>query len=328
MLSRSTQNPIIVADPGFVWRSIKVYNPTIIKDSAGYHMLFRGIGGDWISRIGLAHSTDGTHFRVEAEPVMAPLYPWEKDGCEDPRIIKIDDTYWLTYTAFDGKTARAAIASSQSLHAWERRHLLFPDWHHNIKPEFEADWSKAAAIIPKQINGKYHMLFGDSHIWPATSDNLSDWQPQTTPLISKRAGFFDEAYVEMGPPPILTDRGWLVLYHGIDSLASNRTYRLGAALLDEHDPQKLIWRCTEPLMEPEGIHEVVGFIDVIEGGFKTLKNIKLKDLHELHLQKKLPTAIFCCGAVLEANNVVRIYYGAGDTVICTATIDLPTIFSR
>jgi predicted GH43/DUF377 family glycosyl hydrolase len=289
-------------------------------------MLFRAIGNDWISRLGYAESDDGINFFVLDRPVFTPSGPSDSSGVEDPRLVKIDDTFWLTYTAFDGKTARAALTSSKDLIQYNSRKILFPNWQHSAKMDFPADWSKSAGIIPQAINGRYYMVFGDSHIWMATSANLIDWEPNPNPIITGRPGSFDAAYVEMGPPPILTEHGWLVLYHGVDNHDPAKTYRLGAALLDKNDPTKVIWRCKQPLLEPTEPYETVGFVDVIEGGFETLKNITIEDLHELKRNEKLPTAVFCCGAVLETNHDVRIYYGAGDTVICTAVTDLETIF--
>ena len=241
-------------------------------------------------------------------------------------MVNIDGTYWITYTAFDKRTARAALTSSTDLHRFGERKLLFPHWQENTREIYTSDWSKAAAIFPQKINDQYYMLFGDSHIWLATSSNLTNWSPATSPLLSKRPGQFDAGYVEMGPPPILTERGWLILYHGIDRNDSQRTYRLGAALLDKNNPSKIIWRCNQAFLEPIESYETVGFIDVIEGGFETLKKTSVEDLHRLLQQQRLPKAIFCCGATQEDTGSIRLYYGAGDTVICTATVDLDTIF--
>jgi len=326
MLKRSERNPILAADDNLPWCSIKVYNCAIYKDDTKYRMLFRGVGNEWVSRLGIAESTDGVTFSRSPNPSLSPIYPWEQKGCEDPRIVKIDGNYWVSYTAFDGETARAALTASKDLLNWGKRKLLFPDWQQNTRGNRTPDWSKAAAIFPGQINNQYYMLFGDSHIWSASSLNLIDWYPNPEPLISSRPGSFDEAYVEMGPPPLLTEQGWLVIYHGIDRLDSQRTYRLGAMLLDLNDPRKIIWRCNKPILEPSESYEVVGFVDIIEGGFETLKRMVLEDLHKLSKAQKLPKAVFCCGALLEGD-IVRLYYGAGDTVICTATVDLGTIFS-
>jgi beta-1,2-mannosidase len=326
MLKRNSQNPILKGQADLNWCSKKVYNCAVHKDGGTYHLLFRAIGDDWISRLGLAESTDGITFTVVPSPVMSPMEPWEVKGCEDPRMVRIDDTYYVTYTAYDGITAQAALVSSPDLRTWGKRQLLFPGWQQPQRESQEANWSKAAALYPSKIGNTHHLLFGDDHIWAATSSNLVNWEPAPKPVLSARAGHFDAAYVEMGPPPMLTARGWLVLYHGIDSLSDYRTYSLGAALFASDDPSKLLWRCSSPILTPTESYETVGMIDIINGGFDRLKSLKLSDLQELEAERKLPRAVFCCGALLE-DNVVRLYYSGGDTVICTATIDLESIFS-
>jgi len=325
MLKRFADNPIIIPDPKNILYSKKVYNCTVIKHDSVYYMFFRGVGDDWISRIFLATSRDGLSFKINPEPVIVPEHSWEEQGCEDPRITYLNDKYWLTYTAFDGTTARAAIASSSNLYDWEKHNLIFPELIHPQRENLPSDWSKSAAIFPEKIKNQYLLLFGDNHIWSATSDNLIDWQSKSIPVISARKDYFDAAYVEMGPAPIKTDDGWLVLYHGIDQYSENRTYSLGAALLSFDNPLQVIWRCTRPILIPSEAYEVNGLSDLIPGGFATLRSLSDNDFNELSKKTLLPKSVFCCGAIKE-ENILRIYYAAADTRICTATIDLQTVF--
>jgi len=326
MLERNVHNPILSARTDLRWCSKKVYNCAVYKEGHTYRMLFRAIGDDWISRLGLAESTDGVTFTIISSPTMSPEQVWETHGCEDPRMVKLNGTYYVAYTAFDGVTARAVLTSSPDLYKWGERRLLFPNWKQSQHGPLRTDWSKAAALYPTKIGDMYYLLFGDEHIWAATSSNLVDWSPAPQPVLSAREDHFDAAYVEMGPPPILTPRGWLVLYHGIDSLNNYRTYALGAALFASNNPSRLLWRCDSPILTPTESYETVGMIDIIEGGFDRLKSLELSDLQKLEAERKLPRAVFCCGALLE-NDVVRLYYSGGDTVICTATIDLESILS-
>lgn len=289
-------------------------------------MLFRAVGDDWVSRIGLAQSNDGVMFTILPEPIISPAYNWESHGCEDPRMVKIGSMFVVTYTGFDGGTARAAIMASKDLHYWSERHLLFPNLSNPQRENLPCDWSKAAAIYPEKINGKYYMLFGDSHIWAATSDTMKDWEALSDPILGARPDHFDSAYIEMGPPPIRTSKGWLVLYHGIDRFDSERTYALGAALFAIDDPLKLVWRCNAPILTPTEPYETFGMIDIVDGGFDTLKHLQLADLRQLDVENRLPKAIFCCGAVLDGDTL-KLYYSGGDTVICTADIDLESVFS-
>jgi beta-1,2-mannobiose phosphorylase / 1,2-beta-oligomannan phosphorylase len=326
MLKRNKLNPILKPQTNLSWSSEKVYNCAVNKDNGVYSMIFRAVGDDWISRLGLGVSSDGIEFTVNSSPVMSPLHSWEVKGCEDPRIVKFDDTYYITYTAFDGLTARSAIAKSSDLYNWQDRQLLFPYSNLVQREDLPANWSKAAAIYPKKINHKYYLLFGDHHIWAAVSSNLIDWEILPDSVLSYRDGHFDSAYVEMGPPPILTSRGWLVLYHGIDRFNSQRVYSLGAALFEKDNPLKLLWRSNSPILTPTESYEILGKIDIVDGGFETLRTIQISDLQQLAAENRLPKAVFCCGAILE-DELIRLYYGGSDTVICTATVDLETILN-
>lgn len=171
------ENPILTPR-GNSWEAKDVFNPAAWSDGEKIYMLYRGEDstgiGEWngTSRIGLATSTDGINFEREAESVYEPIDEWElPGGTEDPRIVKIDDTFYMTYTAYDGETARLALASSPDLHNWNRHGLLFPDW----------GWSKAGAIVPRKINERYWMYFGDTNIWIAWSEDLIHWTPKKNP---------------------------------------------------------------------------------------------------------------------------------------------------
>jgi predicted GH43/DUF377 family glycosyl hydrolase len=326
MLERYPHNSIIAPDPDNKLYSKKVYNASVLKNGDTYFMLFRGVGDDWISRIFLATSNNGLDFNIIQQPVIYPENEWEAKGCEDPRITKINDKFWLNYTAFDGLTARSAIASSENLYSWVKHGCAFPEMEYPSREDLPKAWHKAAAMFPEEYDERFLLLFGDNHIWPATTDNLINWTPSTVPVISPREGLFDAAYVEMGPPPIKTELGWLVIYHGIDLFTNDRTYRLGAVLLDIDNPLRIIWRSKTPILEPTKPYERVGFFDLVPGGYSSLKNMTDADIDNLARKHQLPMAIFCCGAIKE-QDIIRVYYGAGDTRICTASIDIKTILS-
>jgi predicted GH43/DUF377 family glycosyl hydrolase len=325
MLTKSTLNPIVTASDDLDWANKKVYNSAAIFVDDTYHLFFRAIGDDYISRIGHAVSEDGTHFQIFPEPVFAPIEKWELMGCEDPRITKIGDNYVMAYTAYDGLTARVALTTTADFITWSPRTIAFPNWREGrwVDPSQKA-WNKAAAIFPEKINGKYLLFFGDDQIWQAYSDDLMHWKPVIKPVLEPRKGYFDSEYIEMGPPPILTEKGWLIIYHGIDSRKSNRVYRLGAVLLSLEDPTKIIWRCSKPILEPTELFERIGQIDIIEGGMDSLKVTDEKELIELSLKGKLPQAVFCCGAILIGDEL-KVYYSGSDTVLCLATGKLEDI---
>jgi predicted GH43/DUF377 family glycosyl hydrolase len=276
MLIRNSHNPILTARADLDWCTKKVYNCAVYKDGNTYRMLLRAVGNDWISRLGLAESTDGVHFVLQNSPVLSPENEWEVKGCEDPRMVRIDGTYYIGYTAFDGALARAAIVTSADIKQWSERRLLFPNLSREQRENLPAQWSKAAALFPEKIGDSYYLFFGDNHILPAKSPDLKDWTYIEQPVLTARADHFDSAYVE--------------------------------------------------ILTPTESYETIGMIDIIDGGYETLKSIRLEDIHQMAAENRLPKAIFCCGAVLEGE-IVRLYYSGGDTVICTATVDLKTIFS-
>ena len=318
MLTKHPSNPILVPDPTLWWANKKIYNAAAFEENREYNLIFRAIGDDYISRLGRARSTDGVDFRIDPEPIFSPESEWDKKGCEDPRISLIEGTYWMAYTAFDGISARVALASTKDFKSWSKRISLFPGWREGRwVPEEQAEWSKAAALFPEQIGGKYYLFFGDDSVWPAESENLVDWKPSKSAVLEPRPGHFDASYVEMGPPPIKTPEGWLILYHGIDTRDDDRVYRLGAALLDLENPLKVIWRSNEPILEPTEDFEKIGHIDIIEGGMDRLRGLEPDSLKLLSKAGKLPQAIFCCGTV-SSQSRLKIYYSGSDTVMCLA----------
>ena len=236
-------NPILTPQ-GSTWEAKDIFNPAAWTDGEQVWMIYRaedstGIG-QWngTSRLGLASSRDGFHFARLPDPVLEPSEPWElPGGTEDPRVVRIDDEFYLTYTAYDGETARLALASSPDLRRWEKHGLVFPD----------RGWTKSGAILPTPINGRYWMYFGDTNIWAAHSTDLLHWTVVEDPVLRPRPGRFDGRLVEPGPPPLLTDDGILLLYNGADE---DLVYASGQALFDPADPTRLLARSEAPFLLP------------------------------------------------------------------------------
>ncbi len=248
---KHTGNPILVPQ-GSTWESKDVFNPTTWADGETIWMLYRaedstGIG-QWngTSRIGLASTTDGFMFNREPDPVLEPSEEWElPGGCEDPRVVKVDDTFYLTYTAYDGETARLALASSPDLRTWTKHGLVFPD----------RGWTKSGAILTTPVDGKYWMYFGDTNLWAAHSTDLISWTVVEEPVLRPRPGYFDSRLVEPGPEPLMTDDGIVLLYNSADSAL---VYSAGQALFDPTDPTKLLARTDTPFMTPTTVLEETG----------------------------------------------------------------------
>lgn len=250
---RYEANPIITPR-GNTWESKDVFNPAAWSDGETIYMLYRaedstGVGiWNGTSRIGLATSTDGVNFVRETDPVLEPTEEWElPGGTEDPRVVQIDDTFYLTYTAYDGETARLALASSADLRNWTKHGLMFP----------ERGWTKAGAIVPNKINDRYWMYFGDTSIWIAWSEDLINWTVVEEPVMYPREGMFDSGLIEPGPTPLITEHGILLLYNSADN---DLVYRTGQALFDLNDPARLLKRSDHWFMEPIDEMEVGGQI--------------------------------------------------------------------
>ena len=339
MFVRSRNNPILKPNKNHSWESRKVYNCGAIYDNKKYHLFYRAVGEDWYSSIGYAVSSDGENFKRFNKSVLSPESELEKRGLEDPRVTKVDNIYYLTFTAYDGITARLNLATSKDLKTWKRQGAVLPNWDFikakgflvdwdeaRNNPKTGKDWSKAGGIFPEVIKNNYWMLFGDSNIWLANSQDGIRWQPVWQPFIKPRkSNYFDNIHVEMGPPPIKTREGWLVLYHGINDKI---VYRIGFLILDLKNPAKILFRCEKPIFEPEELYEFSGIVDVLPGGFTAMETMNKNELKQ-YIQKAkddrtMPNVIFCCGAVV-VNDVLRIYYGASDSVICTATAKLDNI---
>lgn len=231
----------ILLPQGTGFETKAVFNPTAIVVNDTIFMFYRA--EDWrgqrrwngTSTIGMAYSTDGIHFTRHPKPVITPEHDYETPGgCEDPRIVNVDDLYCLTYTAYNGKTARLALAISKDLVTWEKKGIIIP-W----------EWTKAGAISPQKINEKYVMYFGDKSIWIAHSDNLIDWIVDENPVLEPREGHFDNRIVEPGPPPIILDEGILLIYNG-----SNKEihYEPGWVLFSKNDPRKILARSKKPIL--------------------------------------------------------------------------------
>ena len=286
------------------WEAKNVFNPAIAVRNDTVFMLYRAqdsVGKPTgTSRIGLAASTDGLHFKRYATPVLYPqndeYKKWEwQGGCEDPRMVQDSaGTYYMTYTAYDGTTARLLIATSPDLVHWTKHGSVFAKAYNG---KYVDKWSKSGSIVSTyengkitatRINGKYWMYWGDLFIWAATSDDLINWTPvemqpgeqplttlkgvaQTMPelqiVIPTRKNYFDNDLVESGPPAMLTDRGILLLYNSRsmppdgDSSLKEGTYTTSQVLLDKNNPTKILQRLGHYFMKPEQHYELTGEVN-------------------------------------------------------------------
>jgi predicted GH43/DUF377 family glycosyl hydrolase len=249
----------ILTPQGAGFEAAGVFNPTVVRDGDRYVMLYRAQDARGTSRLGIATSRDAIHFVREPDPVLVPEAEYERGGgVEDPRLSKIGRTFYLTYTAYDGKDAQLALATSPDLRRWERRGVIIPAntgrW--NVK------WTKAGAILEEPVNGRYWMYYmadaasGADQMGVAYSEDLLRWtEALEAPVLARRPGRFDSRVVEPGPAPLMTPEGILLVYNGADD---QLVYRTGWVLFDRQDPTRVRARSDTPVFEPQRGWELQG----------------------------------------------------------------------
>jgi predicted GH43/DUF377 family glycosyl hydrolase len=244
------ENPIL--RPTGRSQSKALYNPSVLREGNKFYMFYRVECDDGLTgRIGLAEGQDGFHFMCHNDPVLIPGDDFDRGGCEDPRIVKLDETYYLTYVGNSLKynVSNICIATSRDLFHWKKIGSI-------LRPRPEA-WNsgqlKAGVIVPEKINGIYVMYFmGEEKPWTtaigiAYSEDLLHWfEPLEKPVLTPRAGYFDHQGVEPGPTPVVLDEGILLIYNG---WAKDCIYKSGAVLFSKEDPTKILWRADKPLLE-------------------------------------------------------------------------------
>lgn len=230
----------------------------IVKDDQ-IVMLYRAQDRGGTSRLGYATSSDGVHFTRRSEPVLVPEADYERGGgVEDPRLVQIEGTYYLTYTGYNTKDAQLCLAVSRNLLHWERQGVILPAH----KGRCNVGWTKSGAILRQRIRGKYWMYYladaadGTHQMGVASSSDLLHWtEVLDRPVLPARRRLFDSQVVEPGPPPLMTDHGILLVYNGADNALA---YSTGWVLFQRSDPTKVLTRCEEPIFRVERQWEEVG----------------------------------------------------------------------
>lgn len=316
MIKRSEHNPILKPDQDNYWEAQAVFNGCPVADKGKIHFFYRALSlphyhtssqsKTIISDIGLAQSRDGIHFQNRRRFIV-PEESWEKFGCEDPRVTKLNNRFYIFYTAlsdfpFNSDTIKVALAITKDFKKIEK-HLVTP---------FNA---KAMALFPEKINGKmWAILTADTDKPPAkialaSFDKETDiWAPSywnnwykniaksTLPLQRN-----SQDHIEVGAPPVKTKDGWLIIYSYIRNYFSGqRLFGIEAVLLDLKNPLKIIGRTEAPLLTPEEYYEKIGVV---------------------------PNVVFPSGALIKKDEL-QIYYGAADTVCALASIKLSILLNR
>ena len=288
---RYENNPILSSDD-VPYPCNTVFNAGACKYQNQYLLLLRIEDLKGHSHLTLARSEDGYRFEVDPQPWITPsddpYYEiYERFGVEDPRITCIEDTYYITYTAYGPYGPRVGIGATKDFVTFER-----------ISLATETN-NKDAVLFPEKIAGSYVMIDrpeGAGAIWMTYSQDLIYWG-RARVILTPEPGW-GPSKLGISTPPLKTDRGWLILYHGVRETASGRLYRIGAMLLDLNDPSQVIGRTEHFIFGPEELYERTGDV---------------------------PNVVFPCGIILEADNTLKMYYGAADTCIAVAETKLGDI---
>ncbi len=303
-IKRYVENPVLLPVPEHEWESKAVFNPTAIDIDGTVRILYRAMSFDNTSTFGYAESKNGEHITYRhITPAYIPRKDFElkkgdkmgNSGCEDPRIVMIDDKIFVCYTAYDGVNApRVAITSINKKDFTERKW----NWSKPVALTPEGVDDKDACLFPEKINGKYVFIHRVAHcicIDFLPDLNFRDGEVNTCiEILEPRPGMWDGAKVGLSSPPHKTEIGWLVFYHGIDNKG---VYRIGAVLLDLKDTTHVISRTSDAIFEPEEQYEKFGQINNV---------------------------VFPCGSIIRGDTIY-LYYGCADSVIGVATLSLKTI---
>lgn len=292
LFQRSEHNPILTA-ADVPYPANSVFNPGAVQVGDATVLLVRVEDLRGISQLHVARSDDGiTGWRFDPQPLLrsdVERYPEEIWGCEDPRVTWLPEReeWAIAYTAYSMRGPLVSLATTRDFRSVVRLGPAMP-------PE-----NKDAALFPRQIGGRWAMIHrpsplrGGAHMWMSFSPDLRHWGDHCVVLEARDGAWWDAGKIGLGPPPLETPDGWLVLYHGVHATGDGPIYRAGLALLDLDDPSRLLRRSDTWVFGPSAPYEISGDVGRV---------------------------VFPCGWVRdEVDDVVRLYYGAADTVVGVAT---------
>jgi predicted GH43/DUF377 family glycosyl hydrolase len=291
---RAKTNPLITPDD-LPFENNGVFNPAVADLGDEMVLLLRIERREGISELRIARSPNGVdNWEFADEPLLSPDlpdYPFEEWGCEDPRITRLENGQWaVAYTAYGRYGATVAVAIiDDSFESVERLGSV------TMPP------NKNAALYPVKFDGRWVMLNrpetgGRPQIWYAYSheDNLAEWTLPGLLIPTHLGPWWDSTRIGAGAPPILTEDGWLLIYHGAKAAAGVLTYRLGLALVDRDDPRKVLARASDWVFAPVAPYETDGVAGNV---------------------------VFTCGAAVR-DDEVWMYYGASDMYVALARADI------
>jgi predicted GH43/DUF377 family glycosyl hydrolase len=332
---------IILSPSKLEFENNGVLNPGIFQEGKEVHIFYRAVEDGNYSTIGYAKTNE--HLDIierKTSPLITRDFDYEKHGVEDARIVKIEDTFYITYTAYDGVNAMGALATSKDMIHFEKKGIITPPLNYKeykyhleccnqekLNPKYYHYYNLFASIglveekhrllrdkdivlFPKKINGKFWMLH---RIWPGIQivqfekwEDLSKefWidhiRNLTDHILMDPFFDFEVNYLGAGGAPIETKDGWLIIYHGVCETHIGKTYHAAAALLDIEDPSKVIGRLPYPLFSPSEDWELKGVVNHV---------------------------VFPTGAALFGDDL-HIHYGAADKHIAVAKLSLKQLIDE
>jgi len=291
-------NPVLTASQ-WPYRANAVLNPAAVQVVGQTLLLVRVEDCRGFSHLTLARSADGIDgWQIEARPALAPGTDVEAEsyGVEDPRVTPLidDQCFGVVYCAYGPQGPAVAIATTRDFHSYDRKGLALP-------PE-----NKDAALFPRKIGGRYALLHrpvspmsGGGNIWISYSPDLVHWGEHREVLRARHSPWWDAGKIGLNTPPLETDQGWLIMYHGVRGTCAGSIYRCGFALLDKADPSQVLGRSDEWALGPIEAEARVGDVDNV---------------------------VFPCGWIAEDDSV-RIYYGMADSAIGLATASISELLA-
>jgi len=288
MFIRNQHNPIITAK-NLPYQANAVFNAGAADFGDEIVLLLRVESPSGRSHLIMARSEDGVRdWQVEEKALFHPEegVPYESYGAEDCRLTWVEElrSWIVAYVGYSERGPGVALAKTRDFSTVERIGLIFP-------PD-----DKNPAMFPRTFNGLYALLhrptIGGGSIWISYSPDLVFWGKSKQVMTPRGGPWWDAMRVGAGPPPIETDAGWLLIYHGVKEVAGGPIYRMGAALLDKDEPHKLMSRSHRWLLSPDEIYERRG---------------------------DAPNVVFGCGSIVR-NGELWLYYGAADCSVCLATV--------
>lgn len=329
---------VLLSKTNLAFENDGILNPAVIRDGDDIHLFFRAVSKGNYSSIGYCRFSEPLIIQDRLNiPVIFSQFDYESHGVEDPRIVKIDGVFFLTYTAFDGINALGALAISTDLVTFEKKGLIVPQFtydefnrlagskasinekylrynQHTVASEEKGRkrfiWDKNVIFFPRRISGRLvflHRIKPDIQLVSISRIDELDhlfWQNYFLHLdehIVLTPKFSHEvSYIGGGCPPIETASGWLLIYHGVHDTIKGYVYSACAALLDIDDPRIEIARLPYALFEPDQSWELKGEVNNV---------------------------CFPTGAILNGDTLY-IYYGAADEQIACASLSLAELLKE